>query len=340
MEIRKRLIRALALLGVVSTAAVVGFLVLGEGVSLLDAIYMVVISLTGVGYFEVVSTAHSPALRAFNIVVLVVGVGTMLYVFTLATAFVVDGELTRMLRRRRMQRRIAKMTGHYVVCGAGDTGSHVIRELGATGHQVIATDLRQDRLDALGDVPWLAAVEGDATDAETLELCAIERARGIVAALPSEKDNLVVTVTARQRVPSLRIVARHVAPATGDRLRKAGADATVSPTFIGGMRLASEIARPHVVGFLDRMLREPSRTMRIEEIRIPERSPWAGRELGRLGLRGRFGLTCLAVQPPAGEPLRFGPGDEDPVAGGSVVIVMGDVERIVAARAEASPLES
>lgn len=336
METRRRLIRALIALAAVFMVGVVGFVLFGDHVSWLDAIYMVVVSLTGVGYGEIVSTEHHPLLRAFNLVVLVTGVGIMVIVFSLATAFVVEGDLTQLVRRRKMQRRIAGMSGHYVVCGAGATGTHVIQEIGATGGRVVAVDLRADRLAALGDVPWLATIEGDATDADILDQAGLDRAKGLVAALPSEKDNLVITVTARQNHPALRIVSRHVADPMGERLKKAGADATVNPTFIGGMRLASEMARPHVVGFLDLMLREKSRTLRIEEIEVPAHSSWSGLGLGKIGLRKEFGLTCLALRPSVEGEFRFGPDDADIIPGESIVIVMGDVERIVAARAAAA----
>ena len=234
-----------------------------------------------------------------------------------------------------MDRRIAGFSGHVVVCGAGDTGALVIRELGKTGARVAAVDLREERLAALPEAPWLATETGDATDGEVLERAGIARASSIVAALPSDKDNLVITVTARQRRPDLRIVARHNDLPMGERIRKAGADASVSPTNIGAMRLASEIVRPNVVSFLDRMLRDPSGTLRIEEVAVPKGSSWSGRPLSGIDLRGRFGLVCLALREGSDAAFQYGPAEEHVIREESVLVVMGDSERVRAARAAA-----
>ncbi len=335
MELRRRLLRALTAIAIFAVAAIVGLHTLGQGVSWLDATYMVVISLTGVGYSEIVDTSHSPALRVLNIVILVCGISMMLYVLSLATAFLVEGNFGSLFRRRRMERRIAGFTGHFVVCGAGETGSLVLDELGKTGASAVVVESKADRLAALKDRPGLATVEGDATDLETLERAGLLRASCVVAALPHEKDNLVITVLVRQNNPGIRIVARHVDAAMADRLKKAGADATVSPTAIGGMRLASEAVRPHVVGFLDQMLKEKGATVRIEEIRIAAGSPWTGRDLAGLDLRGRFGLTALAVKDAADAPLRYGPAPEETLRAGAVLVVLGEEGRIGEARGQA-----
>jgi voltage-gated potassium channel len=337
MELRRRLLRALATLAVIALVAVLGFHTFGRDVSWLDAIYMVVISLTGVGYHEFVDTTAQPGLRVFNIVVLVCGVSTMVYVLSLATALFVEGNLGTLFRRRRMERRIAGFNGHFVVCGAGEIGGLVVAELGKTGAAAVVVDLKPERLAALEDGPGLATVEGDATDVATLERAGLERASCVVAALPHEKDNLVVTVLVRQKDAKIRIVARHVDPAMADRLRKAGADATVSPTGIGAMRLASEAVRPHVVSFLDQMLKERQATVRIEEIRVPHGSPWAGRDLGGLALRERWGLTALAVREGEAASFRYSPDPQVTLPAGTVVVVLGDVHRIGEARAAAAP---
>jgi voltage-gated potassium channel len=336
MELRRRLLRALAGLGLLIVGATFGFHALGGGVSWLDSLYMVVISLTGVGYTEVVDTSHSPALRVFNIGVLVLGVSMMLYVLSLATAFFVEGNFGSLIRRRRMERRIAGFSRHIVVCGAGETGSLVLEELWKTGASTVVVDLRVDRLTALPERPALATLEGDATDLDTLERAGLSRAACVVTALPHEKDNLIVTVLVRQKNPDIRIVARHVDPAMAERLKKAGADATVSPAAIGGMRLASEAVRPHVVSFLDQMLKEQGSPMRIEEIRIPDGSRWAGRDIGVLELRKRWGLTALAVKDAPDGPFRYSPAPEESLRTGAVLVVLGDQRGIGDARAEAS----
>ena len=333
VDLRRRLIRAVGLLAGFAVLAVIGFRLFAH-VPWLDALYMVVISLSGVGYNEIVDTSRSAGLRLFNIVVLVGGVAAVVYVIALATAVIVEGEFGSLFRRRKMEKRIATFQGHFLVCGAGETGALVVAELGKTGAYASVVDLKQERLDALPDRPTLATIEGDATDLATLERAGLPRAACVVTALPHEKDNLVVTVLVRQKDPSIRIVARHVDPQMADRLRKAGADAAVSPTAIGSMRLASEAVRPHVVSFLDQMLKEHAQTVRIEEIRIPEGSPWSGRTLGTLDLRKQWGLTTLALHD-GDAPYRYGPEPHETLVPGTVLIVLGDVTRISEARVAA-----
>src|SRR5262249_40510177 len=141
MELRKRLVRALGALGALAALAVLGFHTFGRGVSWLDAAYMVVISLSGVGYNEIVDTSRSPGVRGVNSLVLVCGVGIMVYVVSLATAFIVEGKFGVRFRRRTMERKIAGYSGHFVVCGAGETGFLVVEELAKTGAPTVVVDL-------------------------------------------------------------------------------------------------------------------------------------------------------------------------------------------------------
>jgi voltage-gated potassium channel len=173
-----------------------------------------------------------------------------------------------------------------------------------------------------------------------LDRAGIDRAHGLIASVSNDKDNLVTTLMARQKNPKLRIITRCIDPRYAERMVKAGANSTVSPNRIGGMRMASEALRPHVVGFLDLMLREHSKTLRIEEIDLPLESPWAGKTLQHLNLRGRYNLLVLATK--AGKTHGDGrghfhpnPPDDHLVEGGSVIIVMGDVQDLRNARHEA-----
>jgi len=342
MELRRRLVTALILLGAVIVTATCGYKFFGRDVAWLDALYMTIVTLSSVGYAEIVDTSHSAGLRAFNLLVLTFGIGLMLYVFSVATAFVVEGELKNIFWRRKMQKRIAGFGGHVIVCGAGETAQPIVDELLKCQRQVVMVDHDRERLEKYREkyevVPAVALVEGEATDEEVLDQAGLDRASGVVAALPSDKDNLVVTITVRLKHPTIRIVARHVEPKMGEKILRAGANATVSPNFIGGMRMASEMIRPQVVSFLDLMLKEVSQTLRIEEIQVPYHSVWVGQELGRLELREKFNLSCLALRHTTDETFRYNPHDSEVVKGNSVLVVMGDVEHVRLARqsAEAS----
>lgn len=344
MNIRRRLLYAVVLLLVLIAVAVNGYRALGPpGTSLLDALYMVVITLAGVGYGEIVPTAGRPLLRIFNMFVIMVGVMITLYVFSAVTAFLVEGELSNIFWRRKMQKRIAELRRHFIVCGLGSTGRYAIDELQKTGTPYVVIEsneedvqkFREHRGDTFKEMLY---VIGDATDEEVLEQAGLAHAKGVIAAVASEKDNLVITVTVRQKNPKVRIVARFADVKYSERMLKAGANATVSPNQIGGLRMASEALRPHVTSFLDLMLREQSRTLRIEEIDVGGHSPWVGRSLEQIDLRRRFNLLVLAVKmAEAGREMQFLPNPPDSLTllAGAAIIVMGDMTELRRARHEA-----
>ncbi len=337
MELRRRLAYALLTLLIVTMVAATGYRVLGDHVPLLDAVYMAVITLAGVGYGEIVSTANHPVLRIFNMFVVAIGVMITVYVFSVVTAFLVEGEITNIFWRRKMEKRIRELKHHYIVCGSGDTGRCAISELQKTKTPFVVIEAQEEGVKRLREHPEFAEVlfvVGDATDEEILDKAGIERAKGLISALAGDKDNLVVTVMARQKNAHVRIVTRYTDEKYADRMLKAGANSAVSPNTIGGMRLASEVLRPHVVGFLDVMLKQHGRTLRIEEIEVGD--GWSGHTLVDLKIRHRFNLLVLATKD-AGSNANFvpNPPDETVVEKGSVVIVMGEVDDLHRARKDA-----
>ena len=341
MELRRRLQYAITALAAIVAFSVAGYrLIGGPSVGFLDALYMAVITLAGVGYGEIIKTEGHPALRIFNMFVVLFGVTITVYVFSAVTAFLVEGEITNIFWRRRMQKRISELKQHYIVCGLGDTGRFAVEELRKTGTQFVVIEGSAEVITKFkehqgGDADGLLILAGDATDEEILVQAGIDNARGLIAALSSDKDNLVISVMARQRSENLRIVARYTDPKYSERMMKAGANTTVSPNRIGGLRLASEALRPHVVGFLDLMLRESSRTLRIEDIEVPEGSIWVGQTLGELKLHGRFNLLVMAVKNLFGDnQFIANPADNLRLTAGSVLIAMGDVGDIRRARVD------
>jgi voltage-gated potassium channel len=346
MELRKQLRVAFFFLFIVLAFSVGGYRLLGgPSVTLLDALYMAIVTLSSVGYGEIVDTAHNPALRVFNIFVIIFGVMIMLYVFSVVTAFLVEGEITKIFGRRRMLKRISQLSDHYIVCGLGDTGRHAIEELERTGAPYVVVDTNEDNIKRMvnredGLHREMLYVVGDATDADLLDGLGIDRAKGLITTLASDKENLVITVLARQKNPNLRIVARCIDQKFAERLTKAGADSTVSPNQIGGLRIASEVLRPHVVSFLDLMLKDVRRTLRIEEIEVPEHSPWSGKRLSDLNLRGSYNLLPLAVKDVYHDGQQHGfwvnPPENITCHPGIVVIVLGDMKNIHEAREQAA----
>ncbi len=335
MTLRRNLIQAFVLLVSVVFVAAAGYRLLGgPKVSALDAIYMAVITIATVGYGEVVDTSANPALRVFNMFVILFGIGIMLYVFSASTAFIVEGELKDIFRRRKMLKQIRDMKDHFIVCGAGEVGHHVVQEMLKTGNSFVVIDHDEERLERIQHLGEFPVLKGDAADEEILEAAGLARARGLATVLPEDKDNLMVTVTARQMNPTVRIVARAVEARTAAKLIRAGANSTVSPNMIGGLRLASELVRPHVVGFLDLMLKEQSKTLRVEEISISEESPWVGKTIHETEIHRRYELLALAVRKPNGS-LQYNPQSDTVLAPRDVLLVMGDVSKIWKARESA-----
>jgi voltage-gated potassium channel len=344
MELRRRIIIAALLLLVVTSTSVLGYRVLGHDVGILQALYMAVITLAGVGYGEFVDTSHSAILRIFNMFVVLFGVMITAYVFSSVTAFLVESDYSNMFRRRRMLKRISQLKGHYIVCGLGDTGRHAVTELQKTGTPFVVIELHEENAKKLiehdGELfENLLYIVGDATDEELLDQAGVSRAAGVLTTLPQDKENLVVTVVVRQKNDDVRIVARCTELKFTERMLKAGANSVVSPNMIGGLRLASEVLRPHVVGFLDLMLREQSRTLRVEEIVIQEHSPWHGKSLGSVNLRSHYNLLPMAVKganSQSGQNFWVNPPDMVTLSTGVIIIVMGDVNDIRKARSDAS----
>ncbi len=182
-------------------------------------------------------------------------------------------------------------------------------------------------------------MKGDAADEEVLDQAGLAEARGLATVLPEDRDNLMVTVTARQKNPAIRIVARSADARMADKLIRAGANSAVSPNTIGGLRLASELVRPHVVNFLDMMLKEQSKTLRVEEISIAANSPWLGKSIGDTAIHRHFELLALALRKASGS-LVYNPQGESILEPGDVLVVMGDVDMIWKAREAAGDAAS
>lgn len=323
------LARAAGLIGLVFVSGVLGYSYIGgEQHGLLDAVYMTMITLTTVGYGEVIDLSHKPEGRIFTSALLVVGVGSFVYFFSNLTAFMVEGNLDRILWRRRMSRSISALEHHYIVCGAGRTGRHMVRELLETERAFVLIDLDEQMARALleelnADFP---IVIGDASDDEVLRKAGIERAKGLCVATSHDKENLLITMTARMIRADLRIVARCTDQKIYQKLQRAGADAVVSPNTIGGLRLVSELIRPDAVTFLDTMLRDKEKRLRIEEVALAQGSQALGRTLGDLRADAIEGLLIIAVRAAGDDAWIFNPPNDLELQAGHTVVFMSSPE--------------
>ena len=322
VELGARFTTILVLLGAVVGLGTAGYMAI-ERWSWFDALYMTVITVASVGFNEVhpLSTAG----RGFTMGLIVVGLGTVAYGLSTITALWVEGNLLHLWENRKMERRISQLNDHIILCGGGETGRHIAQELEKTftPFVIIDADPQQERaLQKFGRD--LLYIIGDATDGDVLRAARIETARGLIASLPSDKDNLFTLLTARELNPRLRLVSGVNADDARSKLLRAGADAVVSGKAIGALRLASEMIRPHVVSFLDAMLREPG-ALRVQEIRVGPAG--AGQALGSLKLQERVGIVVFALI--SGKELRhhFNPAPETVLEAGDALIACATHEQ-------------
>ncbi len=312
----------------VFTLGIAGYAIIGfpqHGV--LDAVYMTVITLTTVGYGEVIDMSDDPAGRIFTMALLLLGVGTFLYFFSTLTSFIVEGNLEHLFWRRKMEKSIREMRGHYIVCGGGHTGKHIVRELHATSRPFVLIESNEERIREMHEnlETRFPAIVGDATHDETLIAAGIERAAGLFAAISSDKDNLIITISARLLQPDLRIVSRSTEESVERKIRKAGADVVISPSMIGGLRMTSEMVRPHVVTFLDVMLRDREKRLRIEESTIGSASSLDGITAGEFRKRAPEELLLVAIRSADGDWL-YNPANDVPLRAASTLVYLGSPE--------------
>ena len=301
--IPKKLRNIIIIIIAVIVIGTAGFKVIGGSErSVLDALYMTAITLTTVGYGDVIGLDNKPLGKLFTIIYVFIGAGTIAYLFTTLAAYIIEGELRKVFRRRKMEKRIAKMKEHYIVCGIGMVGLYVVHEMYLTKRPFIAIDHDETKLDVFKANNIDAdLVVGDATENEILWKAMIEHAKGLYATTDSDNDNIVISLTARQLNPSLRIVSRCNDTKNIDKLKRAGADSVVALNFIGGLRMASEMIRPHVTSFLDMMLRDKYSPMRVEEVHVPEHSPFVGKPVKDIDFKTIGNIMLISARKPSGE---------------------------------------
>lgn len=224
------------------------------------------------------------------------GMGVVLYSTSLLTAYIVEGNLRNAFTLVRLRKKVKNMKDHYIICGAGETGSHVIREMAEKNKTCIVIELNEQIIEELkSEFPEVPILHGDATSDILLEEAGIEQAKGLVASLSNDKDNLYLTLSAKLLKPELKIVAKAIELTMIKKLKKAGAHRVVSPNYIGGMRMASEILRPHVTTLLDQMLRGDDQSLRIEETTVKSGSHLVGKTLQEVNFLGSCGVNVLAI---------------------------------------------
>jgi voltage-gated potassium channel len=278
---------------------------------------MTFITIATIGYAEVIDLAHNPAGRIFTMAIGFLGIANTWYIMSLMVAYLVEGKINEAIWRRRMEKHIHKLKDHYIMCGIGRVGRNVANELAATSRPYVVVDEAMSSIEAhLEHHPDTMHIHGDACDDDVLIKAHIESARGVFAVTGDDSKNLLITITAKQLNPEVRVVARCHEVRNIEKVRKAGADAIVSPDFTGGLRIASAMIRPHVVSFLDEMLKSENK-LRVEEIGLPAGFPES--TVGALNLSSRD-FILLAVRDR--QEWTFNPGKEQPLRAGYTLVVM------------------
>ncbi len=325
LDLRRRLLGALGFIWAVTLVGVIGFSIIDPDSGVVRAFYMTAITLTTVGYGEEIPVDTEGAM-IFTSVLILVGMGATLYFVSTTTAFLLEGQLGNVFRRKRMERTLSELQGHMIVCGGGPTARYAAEELTVVDRPVVlVVGSPEAAEEAAGEVQPVPIVVGDLTDDDVLLAAGIERAHGLIACSESDNENVVITLTARQLNPRLRIVTRLEDIDHEVKARKVGANSVVSPQHIGGLRLASELIRPTVVDFLDLMVRDPDHSLRVDEVLIPDSAPSAGRAIRDLGLDDFPGVLLLALRAPDGG-WRYNPSRDSEVLPGHVLIFLGSPE--------------
>ncbi len=318
-NLRRRLLLFFSMMLALLIFGTVGF-VLVESYSWFDALYMTVITLTTVGYYEV--KALSTAGRVFNMVLLLFGVNAIFLGIGLMTSTVVELQLDHYFDRKRRKRMIESLHDHYIICGFGRVGRGAAYELMRSKVPIVVVDNDEDKIEMVIKAGMLGVL-ADSTKDETLRGVRIDRARGLVAALASDADNLFLTLSAKTLNSKLTVATRANEDEAASKLRRAGADSVVSPYGVTGSRLAQSLVRPHVTQFLDYAMLDPAVDLGIEQFRVEEDSRMARKALAELKeLRKEFGVSVLAIRRGHGEMI-FNPDAATMINAGDHLIVMG-----------------
>ena len=316
----KGLLNGVVLMVLIHVIGTAGYMIIGNPTATwIDSFYMTFITVATIGYGEVVDLSHHPMGRLFTVFIAIVGIATASYLFSSLVALLLESELNLALRKKRMEKQIAKLTGHYIVCGIGRVGTNVAHELLKTNRQLVVIENDRTALDRwLEHHPHTLHLHEDAADDDALLKAGLQSAAGVFAVTGDDSHNLMVSLSVKLINPTARVVARVHDIRNTDKARRAGADEVVSPDFTGGMRIASAMVRPHVVNFMDQML-HTDEGLRVEEVVVP--SHFVPKPVRLVAPRSKdYLLLALHEQ----DNWVFNPPDDHVVTPGATLVLMAN----------------
>ncbi|MGG2063343.1 potassium channel family protein [Bacillus sp. S14(2024)] len=319
MSARKQLTIAIICMCFVVIIGTIGFMIIEE-ISMFQAFWMTMITVLTVGYGDAVPLTKAG--KIFALLIIPLGVGIVTYAIGVVAAMIVEGNLFQAVRRKQMEKQIAEIKDHIIVCGCGRVGLQVVQELREKNTPFIVVDREESVLTE----QKLLYVHGDATDDEVLHKAGITRAAGLVAIVASDAENVFITLTARGLNPNIKIIARAEKQESEEKLRRAGANKVINPSSMAGIHIAKGIANPFTVHYIDTVLYGTDQNFAIEEIEIAAGSSLIGKTLMEENIRNRFDVTILAI-------LRDGhiihnPTGAEKLAERDMIIVFGPVEKL------------
>jgi len=294
--------------------------------------YLTIITIATVGYGDMVPIY--PAGKVFTVFLVFAGAGLFMYTFGKITEVMVEGSLQKILERRKMDKKIARLHDHFIICGFGRIGQVICEILSDAGRPFVVIERDEEELRELDNLGYIS-VAGEASEDDVLLTAGIERASGLIAVVSTDADNLYITLTSRGLNPSLFILARSSgSQGTRTKLLRAGASKVISPYYIGARRMAQLLLRPTVTDFIDLAMYAGELGLRLEEIPVQESASFADKNLMDSGIRKRYDVIVVAIKRDGGEML-FNPKPDTMILPGDIMIVLGQADQITALEKDA-----
>lgn len=324
MEIKRKIFGSFLVLACLISAGVLGYSYF-LNIGFVDALYMTIITISTVGFQEVATMNQSA--KIFSVVLIMFSIGTVSYLVTNIASYFIEGDLKEALKRRKMENKLANMTNHYIICGAGKTGQAIIDVFLYRGVNFVVIDEKEEVVNKLVERD-IIAFNGNATEEDVLNKANISKAKGLVTVLSKDSLNLYVVLTAKTLNPNLSIVAKAVDKRAHHKLVKAGAHNTISPNEIAGRRMAVSLLRPTVISFLDSFIQTGDIDLDLEDVIIDKTSELCNQTLKDANIPSKTGLIVLAISKKDGDDLRFNPSSNELLEAGDAMIVLGQEEQI------------